>query len=392
MAAADIDALRGQTPGCGKVLHFNNAGAGLMTRQTLQALTRHLELEAEIGGYEAHDRNLPALEHFYDATATLLNCRRAEVAFIENATRAWDMAFYSLRFAAGDRILTSVSEYASNFIAYLQVAERSGAVVEVVPDDESGQIDVAALARMIDARTRLIAITHVPSHNGMVQPAEAVGRVARAAGVPYLLDACQSAGQVPLDVEALGCDMLSGTGRKYLRGPRGTGFLYVRQAMVERLEPPFLDLHAATWTGPKTYSVRADARRFENWECFFAGKIGLGLAIDQYVALGQEAVSGRIAALATTLRDRLASLEGVVVRDRGPRRCGIVTFTAEGLAPADIRDRLRAQAINVSVSSGDYSQIDLIKRGLSSVVRASVHAYNTDREIDRFCAAVAALR
>lgn len=392
MAALDIDALRAQTPGCGKVLHFNNAGAGLMTRQTLQALTRHLELEAEIGGYEAHDRNLPALEHFYDATATLLNCRRAEVAFIENATRAWDMAFYSLRFAAGDRILTSVSEYASNFIAYLQVAERSGAVVEVVPDDESGQIDVAALARMIDARTRLIAITHVPSHNGMVQPAEAVGRVARAAGVPYLLDACQSAGQVPLDVEALGCDMLSGTGRKYLRGPRGTGFLYVRQAMVERLEPPFLDLHAATWTGPKTYSVRADARRFENWECFFAGKIGLGLAIDQYVALGQEAVSGRIAALATTLRDRLASLEGVVVRDRGPRRCGIVTFTAEGLAPADIRDRLRAQAINVSVSSGDYSQIDLIKRGLSSVVRASVHAYNTDREIDRFCAAVAALR
>jgi len=392
MVSLDIDALRAQTPGCGTVLHFNNAGAGLMTRQTLQALTGHLELEAEIGGYEAHDRNLPALEHFYDATAALLNCRREEVAFVENATRAWDMAFYSLRFAAGDRILTSVSEYASNFIAYLQVAERSGAVVEVVPDDESGQIDVAALARMIDDRTRLIAITHVPSHNGMVQPAEAVGEVARAAGVPFLLDACQSAGQVPLDVGALGCDMLSGTGRKYLRGPRGTGFLYVRRALVEKLEPPFLDLHAATWTGEKTYSVRTDARRFENWECFFAGKIGLGLAIDQYLALGQEAVSGRIAALAATLREKLASLPGVMVRDRGPRRCGIVTFTAEGLAPADIRDRLRAQAINVSVSSGDYSQIDLIKRGLSSVVRASVHAYNTEGEIDRFCAALAALR
>jgi len=392
MVALDIAALRAQTPGCGKVLHFNNAGAGLMTDRTLRSVVDHLQLEAQIGGYEAHDRNIQSLEHFYDATAALLKCHRDEVAFIENATRAWDMAFYSLRFNAGDRILTSVSEYASNFISYLQTAKRTGAIVDVVPDDETGQIDVAALERMIDGRTRLIAITHVPSHNGMVQPAEAVGKIARAAGVPYLLDACQSAGQVPLDVEKLGCDMLSGTGRKYLRGPRGTGFLYVRKNLIEKLEPPFLDLHSASWTGLREYSVRDDARRFENWECFFAGKIGLGVAIDQYLALGEAAVSARIASLAADLRQALAAIKGVTVHDRGPRQSGIVTFSVAGFDPKTIRDLLRARAINVSVSSGDYSQMDLIKRGLASVVRASVHAYNTDDEVARFCRAIEALR
>lgn len=392
MAALDIAALRAETPGCAKVLHFNNAGAGLMTDRTLRSVVDHLQLEAQIGGYEAHDRNIATLEHFYDATAALLKCHRDEVAFIENATRAWDMAFYSLRFTAGDRILTSVSEYASNFISYLQTAKRTGAIVDVVPDDETGQIDVAALERMIDGRTRLIAITHVPSHNGMVQPAEAVGKIARAAGVPYLLDACQSAGQVPLDVDKLGCDMLSGTGRKYLRGPRGTGFLYVRKNLIEKLEPPFLDLHSASWTGLREYSVRDDARRFENWECFFAGKIGLGVAIDQYLALGEAAVSARIASLAAALRQALAAIKGVTVHDRGPRQSGIVTFSVAGFDPKKIRDLLRAQAINVSVSSGDYSQMDLIKRGLASVVRASVHAYNTDEEIARFVRAIEALR
>jgi cysteine desulfurase/selenocysteine lyase len=388
----DIEQLRAQTPGCAQVLHFNNAGAGLMTRQTLRAVTGHLELEAQIGGYEAHDKQISGMEHFYDATASLLKCHRDEVAFIENATRAWDMAFYSLQFKAGDRILTSVSEYASNFISYLQTAKRTGAVIDVVPDDNQGQIDIAALKQMVDKRTRLIAITHVPSHNGIIQPAAAVGQVARAAGVLYLLDACQSAGQVPLDVAKLGCDMLSGTGRKYLRGPRGTGFLYVRKDLIEQLEPPFLDLHSASWTGLRDYEVRKDARRFENWECFYAGKLGLGVAIDQYLALGEEVVAARIVALGRDLRTGLRAIDGITVHDRGPLQSGIVTFSKAGLDPKHIRDELRAQAINVSVSSGDYSQMDLIKRGLASVVRASVHAYNTEAEVQRFCRAVDGLR
>lgn len=388
----DIASLRAKTPGCSHVLHFNNAGAALPTVRTLQAVQDHLRLEAEIGGYEAHDRNEAAIDAFYQQTARLLNCRREEVAFVENATRAWDMAFYSLRFAAGDRILTSVSEYVSNFIAFLQVARRTGATVEVVPDDEHGQMDVAALARMIDRRTKLIAVTHVPTQGGLVQPAAAIGKVARQAGVPFLLDACQAAGQIPLDVDALGCDMLSGTGRKYLRGPRGTGFLYVRQSMLEQLEPPFLDLHAADWTSRTDFRMRDDARRFENWECFYAGKLGLAVAIEQYLALGPEAIQARVYALAEALRRRLGAIEGVSVRDLGIERCGIVTLTKDGLDATAMRDALRAQAINTSVSGIGSARLDFEHRHLQSVLRASVHYYNTDDENERFAAAIDALR
>ena len=385
----DVARTRQETPGCDKVLHFNNAGCALAPMPVLEAVRHHLQRESEIGGYEAADKAEEALEHTYAAIAAMLGCASDEIALVENATRGWDMAFYGLRFEAGDRILTGRAEYASNVIAFLQVARRTGASVEVVPDDESGAIDVAALRRMIDHRVKLVALTHVPTNSGLVNPAASVGAVAREAGVPYLLDACQSAGQMPLDVEALGCDMLSATGRKFLRGPRGTGFLYVRRGWIERIEPPFLDLHAATWTSANTYEVRTDARRFENWESFVAGRLGLGAAVDYAMALGLEEIEGRVKRLGAALRVGLAEIAGVTVQDRGAAKCGIVTFTVDGEAPAATQRRLRALKMNCSVSSAQYARLDMDERGLTALVRASVHYYNTEAEIARFCAAVA---
>ena len=353
------------------------------------ALRRHLDLEATIGGYEAAAEADALIEHAYDAIAAMLGCGRDEIALVENATRAWDMAFYSLRFAPGERILTGKGEYASNVIAFLQTARRTGARVEVVPDDEHGQISLEALRGLIDDRVRLIALTHVPSNGGLVNPAAGVGAIARAAGVPFLLDACQSAGQMPLNVETLGCDMLSATGRKFLRGPRGTGFLYVRRNWIERLEPPFLDLHAAEWTAPDAYQVRADARRFENWESFVAGRIGLGVAVDYAMNWGLDVIQQRVSALADELRARLGGVAGVTVRDKGDIRCGIVTFTKDGEDPEGVKARLRAKAINTSVSPANYARYDMEARGLQSLVRASVHYYNTQNEIERFCEALA---
>jgi len=381
----DLERARRDTPGCEHVLHLNNAGASLPPRQVLDAVIAHLDLEARIGGYEAAERAQAAVERVYDAAASLLRCARDEIAVVENATRAWDMAFYSLRFERGDRILTGMAEYASNYIAYLQVTQRTGAAIEVVPSDETGQISVEALRRSIDGRVKLIALTHVPTNGGLVNPAAAVGRVAREAGIPYLLDACQSVGQMPIDVAAIGCDMLSATGRKYLRGPRGTGLLYVRRAMLERLEPPFLDLHAATWVARDRFEIRADARRFENWETYYAGKIGLGVAIDY--ALGWElcAVRERVYGLAEGLRARLSALPGVTVRDLGAERCGIVTFTVARKTGTEVQKGLAARAINVSTSSSSGTRLDMEARGLAQVVRASVHYYNSEEEIGRFC-------
>jgi cysteine desulfurase / selenocysteine lyase len=382
----DLTRARADTPGCMNVLHFNNAGASLMPEPVLNSVIGHLRLESEIGGYEAAEQAFEQLEHVYDAAAGLIGCSRDEIAVVENATRGWDMAFYSITFRPGDTILTSVAEYASNFIAYLQVARRTGAVIKVIPNDEYGAISVDDLRNAIDNRVKLISLTHVPTNGGLVNPAEKVGDIARQAGVPYLLDACQSIGQMPIDVQRIGCDMLSATGRKFLRGPRGTGFLFVRKEILESLEPPLLDLHAARWMEKDRYEIRPDARRFENWETNCAGKIGLGTAIDYALQWGLEAVWSRVVHLGAQLREQLAGLPGVTVRDLGQVKCGIVTFTVEGKQPEEIRLALSEKRINVSVSPAQYTLMDMETRGLKGgVIRASVHYYNTEDEVDQFC-------
>ncbi len=381
----DLQRLRQDTPGCAHVLHFNNAGSSLMPQTVLDATIAHLQLEARIGGYEAAAQAKNSLEHVYDAVAALINCSRDEVAIVENATRAWDMAFYSIPFKAGDRILTASTEYASNYIAYLQQAQKTGATIEVIPNDEHGQVSLDALKNMLDDGVKLIAITHVPTNSGIVQPVAAIGKIAREAGILYLVDACQSVGQMPIDVQQIGCDMLSATGRKYLRGPRGTGFLYVRRAILEQLEPPFLDLHAAEWVSPNRYEIRPDARRFENWETNYAGKIGLGIAVDYANHLGLDTIWRRVKNLAYQLRSQLTTLPDVIVRDRGITQCGIVTFTIEGHNPEEIQRELASSNINVSVAMRNGALLDMDARKLTSVVRSSLHYYNSEEEVERFC-------
>jgi cysteine desulfurase/selenocysteine lyase len=314
----DLARLRAETPGCAHVLHLNAAGSSLPSQRTLDATLDHLKLEATIGGYEAADEKRADLDGFYPSVAKLIGAEAGEIAFVENATRAWDLAFYSLDFKPGDKILTCVSEYSSNYISYLQVAKKTGAELVVVPDDNHGQIDLNALERSIDKRTKLISISHIPTQGGLVQPAEAVGKIARAAGVMYLLDACQSVGQLPVDVNKLGCDFLSATGRKYLRGPRGTGFLYARQKTTAGIEPIFLDNHAAKWTGDNEYTAFTNALRFENWERYFAGVLGLKAAVDQINELGMEPIWAQLRVLADGLRARLKTVKGVSANCRAP--------------------------------------------------------------------------
>jgi cysteine desulfurase / selenocysteine lyase len=386
----DIERARQDTPAADKILHFNNAGAALMPAPVLEAQLRHLKLEAEIGGYEAAAAADDRAEAVYDSIARLLNADRTEIALVENATVAWDMAFYSVGFAPGDRILTAEAEYLSNYIAFLQVARRTGAIVDIVPSDAAGELDIEALERMIDERVKLIAITHVPTNGGLVNPAAEVGRIARAHGILYLLDACQSVGQMPIDVAAIGCDMLSTTGRKYLRGPRGTGFLYVRRAVLDQLEPPFLDLQAASWVEADRYVMRPDARRFENWERNVAAQLGLGAAVDYALSLGLVDIYARIETLAGDLRRLLAQIPGVSVRDRGRHLCGIVTFEVEGKPAQDIVAALGQRRMNCHRSGPGPTLLDAQSRQLPSFVRASVHYYNTEEEVTRFAAAVAA--
>ena len=385
----DLDRLRADTPATARRTYLHNAGAALMPVPVVEAMKRHIELEAEIGGYAAAAAEAPRLDAVYASVARLLNAAPEEIALMENATVAWQMAFYAQTFVPGDRILTAQAEYAANYVAYLQMAKRTGVTIDVIPNDADGALDPTALERMIDGQVKLIAITWVPTNGGLTNPAAAVGRVAQAHGIPYLLDACQAVGQMPVDVEALGCDMLAATGRKFLRGPRGTGFLYVRKALIDRLEPPMIDHFAAPWVARDRYQLRADARRFETWENNYAARAGLGVAVDYALALGLDAIEARCRLLADRLRAGLAALPGVRLRDLGTTPSAIVSFTLEGHEAAAVVAKAAQAGITIGASQPSSTRLDAEARALPPVVRASPHYYNSEDEIDRlvgFCA------
>ncbi len=384
----DLARLRAETPGVQNVAHFNNAGSALPPNAVVEAQINHLQLEAAIGGYEAANQESARVAAVYDSVARLINAKPQEIAVVENATVAWDMAFYALKFEPGDRILTAEAEYAANYVAYLQVAKRTGAVVEVIPSAPTGETSPDALAAMMDDRVKLVSITHVPTNGGLVNPAAEIGRIAKRHGALYLLDACQSVGQMPVDVAEIQCDMLSATGRKYLRGPRGVGFLYVRESVIPTMEPPIIDHFAANWTGLGSYELRPDARRFENWENNYAAKLGLGAAVDYALDIGMDAIWERVRLLADDLRRRLRETNGITVRDIGQEQGGIVTFSSDHEDSADIKQRLASQGINISVSGPSSTLIDSTRRNLPPICRASVHYYNDEAEIDRLMAAL----
>ena len=384
----DMSTVRADTPGCHRGVFLDSAGSSLPPVQVLDEVIGHLHREAEIGGYRAFDERLADLRAGYELMGALLGCEADEVAFFDSATRAWLAAFDAVPLSAGDRVLVTEVEYAGNAIPLLRRAAEVGATVSPVPSTPAGEIDVAALREMLDERVRLVSLVHVPTNGGLVNPVTPVVEAAHEVGALVLLDACQSVGQVPVDAAALGVDMVSGTGRKWLRGPRGSGFLVVRRDVLPRLRPRQVDLRSGTWSAPGEYRLRSDARVFELWESSIADRLGLLAAVRYALTLGVEEIAATVRSRAEYLRAGLSSVPGVTVHDLGPQRCGIVSFTVAGATPSEVKARLAEHQVTVTVTGVTSTQYDMTRRALPELVRASPHYFLTESQLDEASAAL----
>ena len=377
----DLEKIRRETPAVESLIHLNNAGASLSPKPVFDQLIEYLNLEQSVGGYEAAAAQREQLQQFYGACARLLNCSEDEIAFSDSASRSWQTFFNSLSFKPGDRILTTIVDYGTSYVAYIQQAIQAGVEIDVIGRDEHGDIDLDQLQDAITPRTRLISVSHIPTGSGLILPAKLIGEIASRAGVPYLLDACQSVGQITVDVEEIGCTALTVTGRKYLRGPRGTGFLYIREDALGSILPVSLDQAGVELVDRNQFKLKPNARQLENFEGHYAGKVALGAAINYASEIGLDKIESRIRTLAASLRKSLAQISSISICDLGTDLGGIVTFRSDRITADEIKNKLSSRGINVSVVTGPGNLVDFQDRNLDAVVRASVHYFNTEQEL-----------
>ena len=390
--AEEVKRFRDETQGCAHVVHLNNAGAGLMPDIVTKSIIDHVHLEAQIGGYEAAALRATVIQEFYSMASRLLNCKPSEVAFTSSATDSFTRALSSIPFEAGDIILTDNDDFISNQIQFLSCAKRFGTKIVRIKNANAGGVDLLDLEEKLSSlRPRLLAITHIPTNSGLVQPVEQIAEIYQrhSAKHPdhtwYILDACQSVGQMKLDVQVLRCDFLSVTSRKFLRGPRGAGFLYISERALSRgLEPLFIDMRGAEWLERDVYRQQQTAMRFEDWEFAYALVIGTARAIEYCLGIGEEKIHRQVQLLSGTLRQYLAKNEKVTVLDRGPSLGGLVTFTVRGGDPQHLVAELSRRKINVVASYRKVAVIDFDEKGVGWAVRASPHYYNTFEEIAEF--------
>lgn len=385
----NINEIRENTSGIGNGIYLDNAGASLVPKQVMDVIKEHLDLESAVGGYVAQEQKAAALENVYVSLSHLLGGKAYEYALTSSAASAWGRAFYSVPMAAGDNVVTAYNEYCSNYVAFLHRAKRDGIEIRVARADENHALDTEHLASLIDEKTKLIAISHVPSSSGQVNPVAEVGKIAKKAGVLYLLDACQAIGQLQVNVDDIGCDMLAGTARKFLRGPRGVGFMYVRNSIMDKLDPVMMSNQSAVWTASNEMDVRRDARVFEAWERSVAIQLGFGAAVDYLLSLDVTAAMNRTIEMADYLRQKLEAVESVTIADPEGPRAAIVTFEIDGHDPVEVKAALAKQRISVNVASVVHTRLDLESRGIESLLRASPQYYTLPEELDRFVEAIA---
>ena len=381
----NIQSFRDDTPGVQHHIHLNSAGASFPPIPVIETVREYLQEEALHGGYETAAARSKDIKGFYHSCAKMLNTKSSNVEFMSSgATEAYNKALSSIPFENGDVILTTDDDYSSNQIAFLFLAKTKGVKIVRAKKLIQGGVDVNSVEELIKKhRPKLVAVTHVPTNSGLVQDVQSIGRLCKEHNIWYLVDGCQSAGQMPLDVEKIGCDFLSATYRKWLRGPRGAGFLFVSdKALNAGLEPVFPDLSGARWTAPNEYKSSQKALRFGYFEKNYALLVGSKAAMDYAMNIGLDHIETRIKELANYTRQQLTSLPGWEVLDLGTNKCGIVTAHHETKRPSHFSKILKAANINAGFARTSNAVIDFTEKGVDWAMRVSPHYYNTKEEVD----------
>lgn len=379
----NLEAIRKDTPGCQSKIHFNNAGASLPPLPVTEAIRNYILFESTTGGYEAADIKKTEVQEFYISVAKLINTEENNIAFTSSATNSFSLAISSIPFERGDTVLIANEDYISNQIAFLSLQERFGIKLIRAKSLSTGGVDLNDMEELINKHhPKLVSLTHVPTNTGLIQPVEIVGKMCNSKEILYLVDACQSAGQIPLDVKKIGCDFLTATMRKFLRGPRGAGFLYVSDRVLEKkLTPLFVDMRGAEWTGPDTYEVRMTSKRFEEWELPYALVVGSKEAINYALNIGVENINARNKVLCNLLKNKLHSIK-LKALDIGQDQSSIITIEMPGKHPNEVLQYLRALNINTSTAHRSNAQIDFKSKKVDWALRISPHYFNTEDEID----------
>lgn len=374
--------LRNETPGCEEKVHFNNAGAALMPNPVIEIQKDYLDLEARLGGYEAADASEEQIDGFYTVMAELLGCNPHNIAFASSATNAYARAISSIPFKTGDTILIANEDYISNQLAFLSMERRLGIRLLRANSSPEGGVDVESMRALMDAhKPRLVSLTHVPTNSGLVQPIEEVGKLCRERNILYLVDGCQSTGQIPVDMAKIGCDFFSGTFRKFLRGPRGAGFLFISDNIINQdIWPMYVDMRGANWTDANEFSLRKDGGRFEDWEFPYGLLLGCREAARYALKVGVTEIEKRNASLCKLVKQGLNDL-GLRVLDKGKRQGSIITVNLPGKKPEDVLENLRAKNINTSISYRGFAVIDYDAKGVTWGLRISPHYYNSEEEV-----------
>jgi selenocysteine lyase/cysteine desulfurase len=383
----DIHKVRKDTRGCHDKLFFDSAGASLSPSVVTDAVAAYLKEEELIGGYRLAELQQDAINGFYSATAQMLGCREDNIALSYNATDAFAKALSSVPLKEGDVIVTTDGDYISNFVAFISLKKKLGIHIIRMNNREDGSIDIKYLDKLLSIQNvALVSVSHVPTSSGVIQDVEGIGKICRRHQVWYMVDACQSVGQMPVDVHKIGCDFLSATGRKFLRGPRGTGFLYVSDRVLEsNLSPLFPDMRGALWTGVESYKLVEGARRYELWEYNYANVLGLKEAINYGNKLGWDNIYNYNQSLSAAFRQKLEAIEGVSLYDNGPQLSNIITVRKEGIELDRMKKHLTDHNIYFSVASATNAIIDMPEKGIDWAIRLSPHYFNTAEECEQVC-------